>query len=101
MEHQAQLLKEIVSLLNELHKMDPEFTRNLVGTRFLCNEAVANHPSVQVGLPPVGQDGFRAGVLGVLNGLLPDITSRVCALYDDDNGDKLLGFDVWTPEVEQ
>jgi hypothetical protein len=55
----------MIDFLNELTSLDPEFVRQLISTRFPCNEAIANHPSVQCG----EFDGaMKAGILGVLNG---------------------------------
>lgn len=84
---------DVVEFLNELLALDPVFVTQLVGFRTPCNEAIANHPSVQVG----GANGdFRAGLLGVVNGFLGVIDDGpkagwgpITAIYE---GDRLTGF---------
>lgn len=55
-----------VRFLNELARLDPVAMLALVGQRVPCNQAIVDHPTVQVtdhaGHPEVG-------LLGVLNGL--------------------------------
>jgi hypothetical protein len=41
---------ELVALLNEINKLDPSVIKHFVCDRIKCNEALANHPSVQVGV---------------------------------------------------
>lgn len=56
----------VVDFLNDLVAKDQQFVTALVAHRPVCNEKVAQHPTVQVG----SIDGeTRAGFLGVLNGL--------------------------------
>lgn len=61
---------EVVALLNELTAMDPAAMHNLVESRVECNEAIADHPTVQVS-GCVNGDGstYEFGILGLLNGL--------------------------------
>ena len=57
-----------IERLNEIAQADPEAMGKLIATRVPCNEALADHPTVQVralkGEPPA------VGVLGLLNGLV-------------------------------
>lgn len=66
--------EDVVNLLNEAVKLDPQAMYALVEARVPCNEALADHPTIQVsaydeqtGKPTPGQ--FRVGILGLLNGL--------------------------------
>lgn len=64
--------EEFAAFLNELVEADRVFVQALVDHRIPCNETIADHPSVQVGL----EDGqYRAGLLGVLNGFLGTLDS--------------------------
>lgn len=80
LEHQAKVSKtlhDVVRFLNELNKLDPEWTADLVRHRWPANEEIAEHPSVQVlSKPWRGEKAnepltyrFEAGLLGFLNGL--------------------------------
>jgi len=66
--------EDVVKLLNEAVKLDPAAMRALVEARVPCNEALADHPTIQVsayneqtGKPTPGN--FKVGILGLLNGL--------------------------------
>lgn len=71
-------VEKIIELLNELNVLDPQVTAQLVSTRFVCNEKVADHPRFQVQVCPGPQT--MLGFLGVLNGL--------CGTYDGGPHDK-------------
>ena len=84
-----------IKLLNELNTLDSEFTAELVGARFPCNDAIDNHPRFQVqvrkGEPAV------AGFLGILNGLFGTIPEGprkgwgpIMAVIDEDG--KIIKF---------
>jgi len=60
-------INELIEKLNEFNKLDPEFIKNLISTRFKCNNGLANHKTTQVLLK---DEDFIAGFLGILNGLL-------------------------------
>jgi hypothetical protein len=49
-------------------RLDPEATDKLVKSRVPCNEALAEHPTIQCGIFD-GTKQNRVGLLGVLNGL--------------------------------
>lgn len=55
----------LIAFLNELAKIDPRALRRLIDQRVPCNEALADHPSVQVDANDVPA---RVGLLGILNG---------------------------------
>jgi len=63
---------ETIQLLNEIIAIDPTVMTKLVATRIKCNDALANHPTIQCG--PIGENkygelGYEVGFLGILNGL--------------------------------
>lgn len=70
----------LIAFLNELVAIDPYAIAELLCVRVPCNQAMADHPSVQV----QGSDGsvtyiapgtHRVGLLGVLNGYCGTIES--------------------------
>jgi hypothetical protein len=78
----------VIRLLNDLLKLDPDAIKELIESRVQCNEALANHDTVQVSGyadPPDGLGGsdtiYRVGLLGILNGL--------CGAYGEEGGDKV------------
>jgi hypothetical protein len=68
-ELEAAFADRIVNLLNELIKLDQDAISNLVSARVACNEAMSNHPTVQVWSHGYGE--FTIGLMGLLNGLVP------------------------------
>lgn len=79
-----------ITLLNDLLERDPEALHTLMETRVPCNDALADHPTVQVG---TREDGTaEVGILGILNGMF-GVDSRgrgaIASLYNDG---KLIGF---------
>ena len=74
----------VVEFLNSLLVIDKAAVQRLVDARTPCNQALADHPTVQCGKRG---DGFEVGILGVLNGLLGvdgDGWGFLCAVYEDD-----------------
>ncbi|MGO0058645.1 hypothetical protein ACTID9_01025 [Brevibacillus fluminis] len=78
---------EVVQLLNQLSIEDKTAMENLICARVECNEAVANHPTVQV-----SQDAFKVGMLGVLNGLFGVAQDGFGAIAADFDENGLKGF---------
>jgi hypothetical protein len=60
-------VKDVCELMNEMLEMDYSCTYNLVSIRVDCNEAILNHPTIQV--QQIGKDSPKVGILGILNGL--------------------------------
>jgi len=82
--------KQVASLLNEMLALDPEATRNLVFNRVPCNDALADHPTIQV---RAREDGScEVGLLGVLNALI-EPEYRIAVTIEDDQS-KVHGFEV-------
>jgi hypothetical protein len=89
------LAYQVVTFLNECYKIDPDAIKALFAHRVAVNDAMADHPTVQVtsGDPPT------MSILGLLNGfvgIIPgtDSIGYVCGDYDDEDHDNLLGFSV-------
>ena len=60
--------ENIVSFLNEANDLDPVAIGQLVSYRVKCNEALAAHPTNQVG--KINGSDVVVGLLGLLNGLV-------------------------------
>ena len=70
----------LIAFLNELLAIDPECISILMRSRVTCNEAMANHATVQVQEtkllpPPHPANRYALSVLGLLNGF--------CGVFDD------------------
>jgi hypothetical protein len=89
-------LEQACKLLNEMLKLDPDFTQTIVSYRIECNKQLAEHPTIQV--KDNGQEHYTAGLLGVINGLAPKATSAIAAVYNDNN--KIIKFEVMDFEEE-
>lgn len=61
-----QVAQKIVDLLNEAVKLDKPAIAALIGFRVPCNDALAEHPTIQVGAQ---HGGMMVGWLGILNGI--------------------------------
>lgn len=59
-------IDDTIAFLNELMAIDPDAMAQLCISRVPCNEALADHPTVQVA--PEDQ-GYSVGILGIINGL--------------------------------
>jgi hypothetical protein len=83
-------LEKIADLLNEALALDRPAVAALIANRVPCNEALADHPTIQVG---VQHGGFHVGLLGLLNGLgepVPEGGERlITAVFEDS--DDLIG----------
>ena len=95
-----ELAGRIVELLNELAALDLEAVTALIGQRVPCNEALADHPTVQAGRLEDGGP-LLVGILGVLNGLCgthPSGWGPVGAIFAKQGAGELTGFAVIGPE---
>lgn len=80
---------KLIKLLNEAHRLDPDWISDLVNYRPECNGAIAVHPTIQVG---EGEEGhFLAGFLGLINGLFSE-DERVAVILDELDNNKIVGF---------
>ena len=57
--------QQIVDALNEANQLDPLAVAELMICRVSCNEALADHPTIQVGNDGVGPLGLINGLVGV------------------------------------
>jgi hypothetical protein len=60
------LLDEVIEFLNGLIKLDGPAMGALIANRVPCNQAFADHPTVQVAAQ---NGGYHVGFLGILNGM--------------------------------
>lgn len=76
---------DVIQFLDELLETDRTAIAALVTNRVPCNEALANHKSVQVAKL---NNGYLVGMLGVLNGMFGvdgDGFGPISAVYDGEN----------------
>lgn len=59
-------INDVIDLLNGAFAMDSYAMHSLVMARVVCNETLADHPTIQVG--KFGED-YKVGLIGVLNGV--------------------------------
>ena len=98
---------EVLAFLNEITAVDHAAMQALIAARVPCNDALAEHPTVQVGADSPDGKNPRVGLLGLLNGLLgaygPEGGSRegwgaLAAVYD---GDTLVRFERINPNRKE
>lgn len=84
------MIEQAIEYLNSLLEDDREAIEKLIESRVNCNEALANHPTCEVGLHPISSTFpvYCVGLLGVINGMLKEYndvkTGPICAVYDKD-----------------
>jgi hypothetical protein len=82
-------IKEVVAFLNEILEIDNYAMTAFVSMRFTCNKALADHPSVQVGL--YNDRYFEVGLIGILNGIFGKDEygwGHISAVYKDGKIEK-------------
>lgn len=86
-------LSAIADLMNEAFRLDPDAISELAETRVPCNQALADHPVIQVRADRPGAP-CRVGLLGLLNGLTQPTGSRFEGMYETNEAHKpkLIGF---------
>jgi hypothetical protein len=84
------LARSVVEYMNDLLRIDPEAIVQLCESRVLCNDALRDHPTVQVATdenPTPDGTSARVGLLGILNGFIgtrPEGHGYLMAVYEDD-----------------
>lgn len=83
------VMDSVINTLNEAFTADPLAMHSLTCNRVPCNEALADHPTVQVLSPPsmqgVSSTAAVVGMLGVINGIVEPLTgNRVAMKWDED-----------------
>lgn len=89
--------EQAIDRLNEIHRLDPTVLHRLVTGRVPCNEALADHDTVQVGGAVGGP--YSVGLLGILNGIFgtqPGTRVGWIAAHYNDAGE-LDGFQTAIP----
>lgn len=96
------LAQRICDFLNELLEIDRPAIASLIANRVPCNQALADHPTVQAGAQ---HGGFHVGMLGLLNGLCGTREINhfgfINAIFDGDDPHKfqdLVRFEVHKDE---
>lgn len=79
----------IVKQLNKLLKLDRNLIEKLVDVRYPVTEQYIKDPDFTCMENANGV--CEAGLMGVINGLIPSDDLRIAASYDDTNN-KLIGF---------
>lgn len=80
---------EAIALLNEAVALDRPAMAALLANRVPCNEALADHPSIQV---QAQHGGYHVGLLGIINGLFgvdDEGKGLICYVFADGH---LQGF---------
>lgn len=95
-------IDKTIALLNEALKIDPVAIQTLIEYHTLCNEDLADHPTIQVSEHPFKGYTYRVGMLGILNGLFgTDEKSwgAIAAVFSDEN--KLIGFERYSETFDK
>jgi len=71
---QSITIDDAINFLNELIALDEDAMTELVNQRVICNEGVAFHPTVQVGINENRE--YIVGIVGILNGLFGINTNK-------------------------
>lgn len=88
-------IQPAVDALNAAFAADPLAMRALLINVVPCNQALADHPTIQVA---EYDEGFTVGMLGVINGVLESLgMDRIASKWSDgptkpDGSHTLLGF---------
>jgi hypothetical protein len=86
--------EQMSTFLNGMNKLDPQCVADLFLKRANCNQAIADHPLIQVRAEtPMSQP--TVGLLGILNAMLLEQGSKdVVAMMVDGDVTKVIGFGV-------
>lgn len=94
------LMDAILDALNSAFAADPAAVHSLCANRVPCNQALADHPTVQVAVIQALEQhpAFCVGALGLINGVVEAATGqRVASSWsDDERQPKMLGFVSYT-----
>lgn len=88
--------QDVVDLLNEAAKLDPQAMRALVDARVVCNDALADHPRIQVGRASDTDPSspWTVGLLGILNGIFGTFDNGWGCITVVLEGDRSFRFEV-------
>jgi hypothetical protein len=90
---------EAIAFLNSLLELDRPAVASLIANRVPCNQALADHETVQV---RAQHGGYHVGLLGILNGLFgcdDDGIGPIAAVFDQDGSLQCFSKPgaAWTP----
>jgi hypothetical protein len=89
-------IERAVNILNQAYRADPEAISKMFAQRYSCNDNLADHPTIEVA---GGDDAPHVGVIGIINGIVADITGEKVAVIYDERG--LAGFTVYLKKSEK
>jgi len=89
---EKELADKICSLLNGMHRIDPNTTEKLFAYSVECSKALADHPSIVVIWPSKELEYYRVSALGVMNGLIGKHWAVAKVMNEETN--KIMRFDV-------
>lgn len=78
---------DTIATLTDIAETDPVAMGKLLEARVTCNDALADHPTVQVGQRNPDNDDYTVGILGILNGLFgcdEDQWGYIAAIVDEN-----------------
>ena len=93
----------VVRTLNEAFAADPAALHALLVNRVPCNQALADHSTLQVTQDPaLPETTYVVGLLGVINGIVEELTGdRVAARWDySTTPPTLKGFQVYDEDYQ-
>lgn len=70
MMNKQEIHKLVLDMLNDAASRDPAAIHALLVNRVPCNEALADHPHIQVDAGKTIPNSSHVGTLGVINGIL-------------------------------
>ena len=76
--------QQIVDLLNDAYKADPNAIDALLCASIPCNNNLVNHPSIQIRAKNNNGDFPVIGILGLLNGIVAIDDDIIETVYDSD-----------------
>ena len=96
-------IQRAIDLLNEIHRLDSSVLPALIDYRVPCNDAVAEHPTVQV------SPDNKVGLLGIINGIFGTNKNGwgfiAAEFTEPEQGHELKGFryieEGWKPKVQK
>ena len=93
------MIEKSIEALNTALKADPAAINLLFRTKALCNQALADHPTMicdaadtLLGASPI----YFIRAIGVINGIIEPMTGqRIAEIYDDAFPEEIIGFCVY------
>lgn len=83
-------IKKVLDVLNSAYKADPAAIHCLCANAVPCNQALADHPTVQVYGPWPDPAYYKVGPVGLINAVVETLTGRKIAMSFSEG--RFLGF---------